>query len=236
MRADEVDQGDTHHSDDSDSLADVLGPAVDLAEGGFPVYAALRNAVHKVRDRYAQEWPTSAAIYLTNDQAPLEGTLHRNPDWARTLKGAIDASLKAASSGREAGIDAAIEYFYSGPVAAQAVKFSSNNAFLDDSGRAHAGLFTLDDFAYYGARYPALMMFAGVGQPGTLDAPGLHHPAFLPREEAVADVARAMLAGYVAACSIVLPGAAGPIPDHLPWPRAARRPAAEKRPRRRRGR
>src|SRR5215467_1788295 len=67
-----------------------------------------------------------------------------------------------------------------------------------------------DDFAYYGTRYPALMMFAGVGHPGTPDAPGLHHPAFLPREEAVADVARAMLAGYVAACSVVLPGAAGP--------------------------
>jgi amidohydrolase len=54
------------------------------------------------------------------------------------------------------------------------------------------------------------MMFAGVGQPGTPDAPGLHHPAFLPREEAVEDVARVMLAGYVAACSVVLPGASVP--------------------------
>jgi len=79
------------------------------------------DEVHQiVRDRYAQEWPTSAAIYLSNGQAQAEGALHRNPDWARTLKGAIDASLKASSSGREAGIDAAIEYFYSGPVAAQA--------------------------------------------------------------------------------------------------------------------
>jgi hypothetical protein len=52
------------------------------------------------------------------------------------------------------------------------------------------------------------MMFAGVGQPGTPDGPGLHHPAFLPPEEAVGEVARAMLAGYVAACSVGLPGAA----------------------------
>jgi len=65
-----------------------------------------------------------------------------------------------------------------------------------------------DDFAYYCTRYPSLMMFVGVGQPDMQDAPGLHHPAFLPREEAVEDVARAMLAGYVAACSVVLPGAA----------------------------
>ena len=50
------------------------------------------------------------------------------------MKGAIDASLRAGSSGREAGIDAALDYFYSGPVAEQAVKFSSNNAFADDPG------------------------------------------------------------------------------------------------------
>src|SRR5215813_14050704 len=65
-----------------------------------------------------------------------------------------------------------------------------------------------DDFAYYCTRYPSLMMFAGVGQPGTPDGPGLHHPAFLPPEDAVGEVARAMLAAYVAACSVVLPGTA----------------------------
>src|SRR5438132_1408543 len=32
-------------------LAEVLGPAVELAEGGFPVYAALRNGVRRVADR-----------------------------------------------------------------------------------------------------------------------------------------------------------------------------------------
>jgi hypothetical protein len=59
------------------------------------------------------------------------------------------------------------------------------------------------------------MIFAGVGQPGMPDAPGLHHPAFLQREEAVGDVARVMLAGYVAACSVVLPGASVPPPPAL---------------------
>jgi gamma-glutamyltranspeptidase/glutathione hydrolase len=134
------------------SLADVLGPVVDLAEGGFPVYTALRNAVAKFRDRFVEEWPTSAAIYLNHGQPPLEGTLLRNLDWARTMKGAIDASLRAGSSGREAGIDAALEYFYSGPVAEQAVRFSSNTAFVDGTGNAHAGLLSLEDFADYGAR------------------------------------------------------------------------------------
>jgi gamma-glutamyltranspeptidase/glutathione hydrolase len=131
-------------------LADVLGPAVDLAEGGFPMYTALANQVHKMRERFSTEWPTSAAIYLSDGTVPPDGTLMRNPDWARTLKGAIDASLKAPD--RETGIQAAMEYFYAGPVAEQAVEFCARNAFLDGSGEVHTGLLSREDFAEYGAR------------------------------------------------------------------------------------
>jgi amidohydrolase len=53
-----------------------------------------------------------------------------------------------------------------------------------------------DDFAFYGLHRPALMMFAGVGGPVTL-----HHPGFLPGDDAVGQVASAMLAGYLAALS-----------------------------------
>src|SRR5438105_2075635 len=134
------------------SLSDVVGPAIELAEGGFPSYRALGDGVAKVADRYSAEWPTSAAIYLQNGRPPVDGTLLKNPDWARTLKGAIDASLKHASSGRERSIQAAIEYFYTGPIAQKAVDFSKNNAFLDDSGQSHSGLLSLEDFAEFGAR------------------------------------------------------------------------------------
>jgi gamma-glutamyltranspeptidase/glutathione hydrolase len=133
------------------SLADVLGPAVDLAESGFPMYRALRNGVAGMAERFLSEWPTSAAIYLPGGRLPEDGELIRNPDWARTLKGAIDASLRAAGSGREASIAAAIDYFYTGPVAERAVKFATENAFVDDSGEAHSGLLALEDFAAYGA-------------------------------------------------------------------------------------
>jgi amidohydrolase len=51
-----------------------------------------------------------------------------------------------------------------------------------------------DDFAYYTAAAPALMMFAGTGG----DA-ALHSPAFLPGDDALAAVADALLAGYLAA-------------------------------------
>jgi metal-dependent amidase/aminoacylase/carboxypeptidase family protein len=62
-----------------------------------------------------------------------------------------------------------------------------------------------DDFAWYNGRFPALMSFVGVGE--TI-VPGLHHPEFLPPDEAIGDVARVMLAGYLGACD-VLSGQAG---------------------------
>ncbi|GEL19416.1 M20 metallopeptidase family protein [Pseudonocardia asaccharolytica] len=53
-----------------------------------------------------------------------------------------------------------------------------------------------DDFAYYAAVAPSLMMFVGVGDGDT--TAGLHSPRFLPPDSTVRDVARSMLAGYLA--------------------------------------
>lgn len=50
-----------------------------------------------------------------------------------------------------------------------------------------------DDFAQYCERMPALMMFVGTG------GAQLHTPAFAPGDEHVEQVARALLAGYLAA-------------------------------------
>jgi amidohydrolase len=51
-----------------------------------------------------------------------------------------------------------------------------------------------DDFSYYTSVAPAVMLFAGSGTGVTL-----HHPRFLPSDDMVGAVARAMLAGYLAA-------------------------------------
>jgi len=56
-----------------------------------------------------------------------------------------------------------------------------------------------DDFSYYAALAPILMLFVGAG--GTVT---LHHPRFLPPDEAVGQVARVLLAGYLAALSLLL--------------------------------
>src|SRR5438128_1045768 len=38
------------------SLADALGPSVEMAESGFPVYGTLENAVALIAERYETEW------------------------------------------------------------------------------------------------------------------------------------------------------------------------------------
>jgi amidohydrolase len=62
--------------------------------------------------------------------------------------------------------------------------------------------FGADDFAHYTERIPSLMAFVGVGggvEGGVGGGVGLHDPRFLPPDSAVAAVAEALLAGYVAA-------------------------------------
>lgn len=56
-----------------------------------------------------------------------------------------------------------------------------------------------DDFSYYGAVAPSLMMFVGVDQEYDGRRVMLHQPVFDPPDSAVHDVAFAMLGGYLAA-------------------------------------
>jgi amidohydrolase len=61
-----------------------------------------------------------------------------------------------------------------------------------------------DDFGYLAAAVPSLMMFLGLrGGPGDQGRP-LHHPQFLPPDEAVEVVAHAQAAAYAAAAEAVI--------------------------------
>jgi metal-dependent amidase/aminoacylase/carboxypeptidase family protein len=57
-----------------------------------------------------------------------------------------------------------------------------------------------DDFSYFSTASATLMLFVG-----THDDITLHHPRFLPPDEAVGEVAGAMLAGYLAALTRLAP-------------------------------
>src|SRR5215813_11883507 len=147
------------------------------------------------------------AANVVPDQAVLTGSLRTfEPTDRASLRSAVSATAGATAEAYECTAQAT--FTQGEPVldndpalaAAAAACLAQAGFAVADSLRSCGS----DDFAFYCTRYPSLMMFAGVGQPGTPDAPGLHHPSFLPREEAVEDVARVMLAGYVAACSVVL--------------------------------
>jgi amidohydrolase len=62
-----------------------------------------------------------------------------------------------------------------------------------------------DDFSYYSRAVPSVMLFVGSGTPVSL-----HHPQFLPADDAVGQVAAAMLAGYLAALPAALAAVAEP--------------------------
>jgi metal-dependent amidase/aminoacylase/carboxypeptidase family protein len=62
-----------------------------------------------------------------------------------------------------------------------------------------------DDFGFYASVSPTLMLFVGLeGGPNTPDVP-LHHPRFLPPDEAVRTVASTQAVAFVAAASSLDP-------------------------------
>ena len=129
------------------TLKDVLEPVIDYAASGFPVYAGMHNAMTRLARRFREEWPSSAAVYLPDGKVQAVGTVHRNPDWAATLKKAVDVETREAKRGRETAIQAAIDYWYKGEVAEKIIDFMQKTPIRDASGKKNTGLLTKDDFA-----------------------------------------------------------------------------------------
>ncbi len=66
-------------------LADVLAPAIEIADGGFPITEALARGLQSGRTKLAK-YPSTTRIWF-KDGKPLEmGDIVRNPDLARTLR------------------------------------------------------------------------------------------------------------------------------------------------------
>ncbi len=109
------------------SIGELLQPAIRYARDGYPISS-----------RVARDWkqnmptlqgdPDSVRIYLPGGKAPAVGSLHRQPELARTLEA-------IAANGRDA--------FYAGAVAEDIVKRL----------RSRGGLHTMDDFAAAAGEY-----------------------------------------------------------------------------------
>jgi gamma-glutamyltranspeptidase / glutathione hydrolase len=67
-------------------LADVIQPAIDLAENGFPLEYRLADAFESECSDFIK-YPSSMKIFLKNGEDPYsEGDLFKQPDLAKTLK------------------------------------------------------------------------------------------------------------------------------------------------------
>ncbi len=121
------------------SLAEVLAPAIEMAEG-YPIEA---GTVRRINENAHEliKWPYSKALFLAFDnggmRGPEVGEIFRQPDLKATLEKLVAAERKALDEGssRKDAIYAAYDRFYRGDIAEEIVR----------STREQGGLFTLQD-------------------------------------------------------------------------------------------
>jgi len=126
------------------SLADVLAPAIDMADG-YPVEQQHVSTALRQRD-WLLKWPESKRVLLPRpgDQPPQAGEIFRQPDLAATLRKLVDAEKQALAAGksRKDAILAAYDRFYRGDIAREFVRGSQEVG----------GLHTLEDLANWKVR------------------------------------------------------------------------------------
>jgi len=66
--------------------AQVLQPAIELAENGFVLPQELGNFIQVYQEEFAK-FPSTARVFLPNGRALGPGDIFHQPDLARTLKG-----------------------------------------------------------------------------------------------------------------------------------------------------
>src|SRR5271170_1797451 len=126
------------------SLAEVIEPALQLADEGLPMHVGLcgepagpdnamagaGGSLTSNAKRFLTKWPSSARVYLPDGKVPQPGSVLKNPALANFFKRVLDAESSAKNRGREAGLDAARERFYRGDIAREIVAWSDANGGL----------------------------------------------------------------------------------------------------------
>ncbi|MBL6598100.1 MAG: gamma-glutamyltransferase family protein [Alphaproteobacteria bacterium] len=136
------------------SLAEVMGPAIAFARDGYPVVPRITATIDTVRELFANEWKTSAALYLPGGKPPAPGTIFSNPVMAETYARVI-AEAEAGGGSREARIDRARRIWSQGWIAERIDNFMRTEEVMDVTGRRHSGLLTGEDMAAWSASYDA---------------------------------------------------------------------------------
>jgi gamma-glutamyltranspeptidase / glutathione hydrolase len=123
------------------SFAQVLQPAIEIAENGFPIGERMASAI--ATSRKLKKYPSSVKVYFPGGDAPKAGDIFKNPDLGRTLRKLVEAEKANAAKGRHEALKAARDRFYKGDIARTMAKFSEEQG----------GLFRYEDFAEYTAKF-----------------------------------------------------------------------------------
>ena len=121
------------------SFEQVLQPAIELAENGFPLGESSAEDIASTKK--ILKYPTTTQVYLSNGKLPKPGDIFRNPDLGHTLRRLVEAEQANKSKGRHEAMKAARDRFYQGDIARELASFSE----------ANGGLLRYQDFAEYTA-------------------------------------------------------------------------------------
>jgi gamma-glutamyltranspeptidase/glutathione hydrolase len=138
------------------SLAEVLAPAIDMADG-YPVEQQHVNTATRQRD-WLMKWPESRRILLprSGDRPPEAGEIFKQPDLAATLRKLVESEKAALRSGktRKDAIMAAYERFYKGDIAKEFARGSQEVG----------GLHTAEDLAKWKVKIeePVKVSYKGI--------------------------------------------------------------------------
>ena len=127
-------------------LADVLGPAIGYAQNGHPLLERTNATIATVAQLFREHWPTSAAVYLPENQVPSTGSLFANKTFAATYM-RIVKEAESAGGDRVAQIERARRAWSHGFVAEAIDRFCRTQEIMDTSGARHRGVLTADDIA-----------------------------------------------------------------------------------------
>lgn len=115
------------------TFEEVVTPAIELCEGGYQVYPSLSRNISKEIESIRQ-WPSTAAIYLRNGEAPASGDVLIQHDQAQMFRRLVAAERAASGRGRAAAIEAARDEFYRGDVGKEIADFiSSEGGFITEA-------------------------------------------------------------------------------------------------------
>src|SRR5438876_6338468 len=92
------------------TFAQVLQPAIEMAENGFPIGERMAGAI--AGSKKLRQYPTSMKVYYPGGVAPKPGEIFKNPDLSRTLRKLVEAEKASAAKGRHEALKAARDRFY----------------------------------------------------------------------------------------------------------------------------